>query len=60
MEKFEILDKNLTEEKIREIRFAGELDGYFYKDYEFISEIKNQNGEIVAKIHNNASEFIDE
>ena len=60
MARYEILDSRLTEDDCREISFLGKKDGFYYKDYEFISEIRDENGNIAAKIHNNASKWIEE
>lgn len=60
MKKYEILDTKLTEDNCRDIAYYGQKDGYYYKDYELISEIRDEDGNLAAKIHNNASEWIKE
>lgn len=60
MSKIEILDFNLTEDDCKEIEFYGSNDaGYYFKDYEFDSEIRDSKGNLAAIIHNNASEYIE-
>lgn len=60
MATYEILDPRLTEDDCREISYYGERNGYTYKDYMYISEIRDSDGNLAAKIHNNASIYIDD
>lgn len=48
MATYEILDPRLTEDDCREISYYGERNGYTYKDYMYISEIRDSDGNLLS------------